>query len=92
MCFMLQETVMNNDLLLGATAIDKGRIRRVAAPLGRRVECVSGVLWVTQDGDRRDIILEPGDAFDFDRAEGVLISALQDSRYLLLEADRTTRH
>lgn len=83
---------MNNDLLHGATAIGKGRIRRVAAPIGRRVECVSGVLWVTQDGDRRDIILEPGDAFDFDRADGVLISALQDSRYLLLDSERRTRH
>lgn len=77
---------MNNDLLLGAARIGKGRIRSVARPIGRRVECLSGVLWVTQDGDRRDIILEAGDAFDFDRAEGVLISALQDSSYLLLDA------
>ncbi|HEX2540077.1 MAG TPA: DUF2917 domain-containing protein [Caldimonas sp.] len=80
---------MNNDLLLGVSNLGKGKIRRVARPLGRRVECVSGVLWVTQDGDRRDIILEPGDAFDFDRSEGVLISALQDSRYLLLDGGRT---
>lgn len=79
---------MNNDLLLGASRIGKGHVRRVAAPIGRRVECLSGVLWVTQDGDRRDIILEAGDAFDFDRAEGVLISALRDSSYLLLESAR----
>jgi hypothetical protein len=61
----------------------------VSAPKGRRVECLGGVLWVTQDGDRRDIILEAGDAFDFDRAQGVLISALQDATYLLLESGAT---
>jgi len=83
---------MNNDLLLGASRIGKGRVRRVAAPVGRRVECLSGVLWVTQDGDRRDIILEAGDAFDFDRAKGVLISALQDSSYLLLESCARAHH
>lgn len=77
---------MNNDLLIGALTLAKGRVRRVAEPLGRRVECLSGVLWVTQDGDRRDIVLEPGEAFDFDRAHGVLLSALKDARYLLLEA------
>ena len=83
---------MNNDLLLGVSTLPKGRIRRVAAPIGRRVECVSGVLWVTQDGDRRDIVLEAGEAFDFDRAEGVLISALQESRYLLLDGCAPARH
>jgi hypothetical protein len=89
MRFMLQENVMNNDLLLGASRIGKGHVHRVSAPKGRRVECLGGVLWVTQDGDRRDIILEAGDAFDFDRAQGVLISALQDATYLLLESGAT---
>ena len=77
---------MNHDLLIGALTLAKGRIHRVTEPRGRRVECLGGVLWVTQDGDRRDIILEAGDAFDFDRADGVLLSALKDARYLLLEA------
>ena len=83
---------MNNDFLSGASSITKGRVRRVADPIGRRVECLSGVIWVTQDGDLRDIILEPGEGFDFDRSEGVLISALKDSRYLLLEGRSTPRH
>lgn len=83
---------MNNDLLLGASRIGKGRIHPVARPVGRRVECLSGVLWVTQDGDRRDIILEAGDAFDFDRPAGVLISALQDSSYLLLDGGARAHH
>ena len=76
---------MRNDLMLDSRALDRGRIRRVHRPLGRRVECVSGTLWITQDGDPRDIVLAPGDSFTFDHRGDALISALDDSRFLLLE-------
>jgi len=83
---MLQESKMNNDLILGARPLVKGRVRRVPAALGQRVECLSGSLWITQDGDRRDIVLGSGDSFEFDRAGNALVSALADSRYLMLQA------
>lgn len=76
---------MDNDLMLGARALGKGRIRRVHRALGQRVECLSGTLWVTQDGDIRDIVLGAGDTFAFDQPGDALISALDDSRFLLLE-------
>ena len=75
---------MNNDLVLGAQRLGKGSIRRVGPAIGRRVECLSGVLWITQDGDLRDVILETGDAFTFDRSGAALLSALADSSYVLL--------
>lgn len=77
---------MNNDLILGTRALVKGRIRRVREARGKRVECISGSLWVTQDGDPRDVLLETGEAFEFDRAGDALVSALADSRYLMLQA------
>jgi len=77
---------MDNDLLLGTRPLRRGGVARLQRARGQRVECVSGTLWITQDGDRRDVILAPGDAFDFDR-EGALVSALADSRYLLLQGD-----
>jgi hypothetical protein len=86
MGFMLQESKMNNDLILGARPLVKGRIRRVRAEPGQRVECLSGWLWITQDGDRRDIVLGSGDGFEFDRPGNALVSALDDSRYLMLQA------
>ena len=77
---------MRNDLFFETRPLAKGRIRRVHRPLGRRVECVSGSLWVTQDGDLRDIVLKPGESFAFDHKGDALICALDDSSFLLLEA------
>jgi hypothetical protein len=77
---------MNQDLLNGARRLAKNHIRHLHAEPGRRVEVVSGAIWITQDGDLRDIVLESGQAFDFDRAGDALLSAFADSRYLVLDA------
>jgi len=77
---------MNNELINGTRLLGKGHIRHVHGDKGRRVELVSGSLWITQDGDLRDVVLAPGEAFDFDRRGDALLSAFADSRYLLLDA------
>ena len=76
---------MRNDLIFDAHPLTKGRIRRVHSALGQRIECVSGTLWVTQDGDPRDIVLGAGESFAFDHRGDALVSALDDSRFVLLE-------
>jgi hypothetical protein len=81
---------MNQDLINGTRRLAKNHIRHVRGDKGRRVELVSGSLWITQDGDLRDVVLGPGQAFDFDRRGDALLSAFADSRYLLLDAE--TRH
>jgi len=92
MIVMLQEAEMNQDLINGARSLGKGRVRHVHAQGGRRVECLSGSLWITQDGDRRDIVLTAGEAFDFDRRGDALLSAFADSRYLVLDGCPPPRH
>jgi hypothetical protein len=77
---------MNQDLLNGTRNLAKGNVRHLHAERGRRVEVMSGAIWITQDGDPRDIVLQDGDAFDFDRAGDALLSAFADSRYLVLDA------
>jgi Protein of unknown function (DUF2917). len=77
---------MNQDLLHGARTLGKGKVRHLRAESGRRLEVLSGAIWITQDGDLRDIVLAGGEAFDFARAGDALLSAFADSRYLVLDA------
>jgi hypothetical protein len=46
---------------------------------GWTVECRRGRLWITQDGDPRDIFIGAGERFTFDRDTPVLVSALGES-------------
>jgi hypothetical protein len=77
---------MNQDLLNGSHGLARGKIRHLRGESGRRVEVLSGAIWITQDGDQRDVVLQRGEAFDFDRNGDVLLSAFDDSRYLVLDA------
>lgn len=43
---------------------------------GWSVRAIGGSLWITQHGDRRDIILEPGETFRIESNSPVLIGAL----------------
>jgi hypothetical protein len=43
------------------------------------IRCECGELWLTQDGDSRDVILQPGDDWRVGRHQPVVISALKPS-------------
>lgn len=75
---------MDHDLLNGSRTLEKGRLRRLALHPGDRIECLSGCLWLTQDGDLRDIVIGPGEAHVVDRDRPTLLSALETSRYIAL--------
>lgn len=46
---------------------------------GDHIECRQGELWLTQEGDLRDIVLEAGDSFTLDRKGTAIVHALSDS-------------
>jgi hypothetical protein len=50
---------------------------------GQRIECRTGQIWVTQDGDARDVILGSDESFTLDRSGRTLISALEDASFVL---------
>lgn len=45
--------------------------------LGARIECLEGHVWVTLDGDCRDVVLRAGQSLLVDRQTPVLIHALE---------------
>src|SRR5262245_56134422 len=62
-------------------------VLRLYDPLGARVECVRGALWITQDKDFEDHFLAANDAITLDRRGLALIHAQQPSKIVLIEPD-----
>jgi hypothetical protein len=60
-----------------------GAMLPIANAKGVRIACLGGALWVTQDDDRSDAIVEPGSSFQVSRAGKTIIVALRDSRVAL---------
>lgn len=50
---------------------------------GLRIECETGQLWITQDGDPTDVILAPHESFTLDRSGHALVSAFEDASFVL---------
>lgn len=57
----------------------RNQIREVKDPLGITMECLSGQVWITLDGDLRDVVLGPGDAFTVNRDLRTLVMALDEA-------------
>ena len=60
-------------------------VLRLHNPLGARVECVRGSLWITQDRDFEDHFLSANDALTLDRGGLTLIHAQERSDIVLFE-------
>jgi hypothetical protein len=60
-------------------------VLRLHDPLGARVECVRGSLWITQDRDFEDHFLSANDAVTLDRGGLALIHAQERSDIVLFE-------
>jgi len=52
-------------------------VRRFASPLGLRLSCVRGDLWITVDGEPEDHVLAAGESFEPTSTRRVIVYALQ---------------
>ena len=59
--------------------IKRRQILNVRGGIGHVIACHSGSIWVTQEGDLRDIILGAGESFALERKGPVLVQALEQS-------------
>ena len=51
---------------------------------GTRIECRSGALWITQEGEARDWVVGPADALTIRRGRRTIVSALESSSFTLI--------
>jgi len=76
---------MNIKFEQGWMHLDKDRSLRLIDAKGTRVLVRSGSLWITQDRDRQDYVLEVGETFKLDRAGDAIVFALAPSEIELIE-------
>jgi hypothetical protein len=72
----VKEQYMDLSQVAGSIALQSGQPLRIENGYGRRISVLEGHVWVTQDGDPRDIVLGAGDDFIFDRRAMAVLSAL----------------
>jgi len=66
--------------------IQKGATVSVQRPNGLEVVCLQGTLWITHDGDQKDVVLECGQTYATDRNARMLVHALDAAELRLLRA------
>jgi len=60
-----------------------GQPLRLENAYGRRITVLDGHVWVTQDGDPRDIVLGAGEDFAFDQPVPVIVSSLDGDAWIV---------
>lgn len=80
----------SNDLNLASTSLRKGEALHLQHALGQRIEALGGRVWITMDGDLRDVVLDAGEGFTVDRGTDVLLSAISDAQFVVLTSTAVT--
>lgn len=70
---------MQIELTQANIALEAHHAMSMMDAIGVQVECRTGQVWLTMDGDSRDIFLAPGDAHSIKRNGLTLISAIEPS-------------
>jgi Protein of unknown function (DUF2917) len=81
----VKERTMDHSQIASSIPVRSGQPLRIANGFGRRIAVLEGHVWVTQDGDPRDIVLGAGDDFRFDRQVPALVSSLDGDARILPE-------
>jgi hypothetical protein len=78
---------LNQDRL----CLKANQIVKVRDGLGHSIVCERGTVWLTQDGDPRDVILRAGEAYTLDRPGPALLQALAPGAISIVQAEGHTR-
>ena len=80
---------MDSNLNHVVTYLSRGALLRRNVVDGQVVTVFKGLVWITQDGDPRDVFVAGGESFAVDRPGLALVEAFEPS--VLLVSDAQTR-
>lgn len=63
----------------------RGEILSLDGAEGARITSLGGTVWITQDGDLRDIVLSDGEAFELDRPTPAIVQAFELAKVSISE-------
>ncbi len=82
---------MNIELNQNGLCLKRNQVVTVRGGLGHSIVCDSGIVWVTQDGDPRDIILRAGQSFTIDRNGPTLVQAFEPGTISITRSSAQSR-
>ena len=84
---------MNVSSTTSDIVLARGEILTLDGAEGARITSLGGIVWITQDGDLRDIVLSDGEAFELDRPTPAIVQAFELARVSITEpATRPLHH
>jgi predicted ABC-type sugar transport system permease subunit len=75
-------------ICLDAATLDlaPNQMLAISGGVGMTVSCIRGSIWITQNNDRRDVVLAAGETFVVDRDGVALLSAMAPSKVAMQPA------
>ena len=70
---------MNIRLNTSPVCLAKSQAVTLTGAEGSQIRCITGGLWITQDRDPRDVVLQAGESFTLDRPGPAIVWALAQS-------------
>jgi hypothetical protein len=83
-------TVRELETPSGVIGLSKRDVLSLPGHRGARIESRSGSVWITQDGDLRDVVLGAGDVHVLEREGAVLVQALDAALVVVRPAGTST--
>jgi hypothetical protein len=83
--FLLEECAMKIDFGPSSFNLSRDGVVLIRKAAGARVVCLSGALWLTQEGREEDVILGPGESFRVSSEGLTLVTALRGSELRVVE-------
>ena len=74
---------MTLELKSGTLRLARGQLLRLRDSIGSTICAREGTLWITEDGSRRDVVLEPGACFRVASRGLTLVQAVGDAQVAL---------